>query len=247
MEIWKVFLVCVGSVLAINSAEFCEIKDEYTPKNSKHPFELPELPYPRFYLYPVLTSEILHAHHDKHHQSYVTKLNKYLDSNEALQNKTLLELVAMGREDLKLERFAGGHYNHMLYWWVLNTPYGDCKQKQPGKALMSKILEQWETFEDFKTAFENNCLSVFGSGWSWLCVDKDGKLKMEISDDHVNPLMHEDKCYPILTNDAWEHAYYLKYKWDKGTYFNSFWKIVDWQVVDTFYENYASKQQGVPF
>ncbi|CAG9324740.1 unnamed protein product [Blepharisma stoltei] len=224
----------------------CGSKDEFRPSDDVYPFKLHSLPYPKYFLMPVLTADILSAHHDHHHQSYVDKMNAYIEKTPDFQDKTLVELINEAKNDEHLQMFAGGTYNHYFYWWVLTSQKNS--SPEPQGALLEEINKEWGSFATFKEEFEKSSRMLFGSGYTWLCVNSDSKLEIRNTVNQINPLMGVDGslCYPVLTSDIWEHAYYLKYKWDKTTYFSSFWKIIDWSIVEMFYEKYASNLQPVP-
>jgi len=220
-------------------------KAKWQPNIENNNPDLRPLPYSYNYLEPQITAEMLSAHHDHHHQTYVTKLKDHVSKNQNYQGKSLLELLSLAKEDLMLQRHAGGHYNHVLYWWVMTNEKNSTK---PSGALLEKIEAKWGSFEKFKEEFFVKSRDNFGSGWTWLAVNQSGDLVIINTDDHINPLMGVDGevCYPFFVNDIWEHAYYLKYKWDRPGYINSFFQIVDWDMVNHFYEDYASQKKPVP-
>ncbi|CAG9325195.1 unnamed protein product [Blepharisma stoltei] len=241
----KALLVALFLTLTLASTD-CEDKIEFSPSSDTYEFTLANLPYPQDFLEPILTSQILYAHHDHHHQTYYDKLNSYIAEEADLQDDTLLELVKGATNDESLQKYAGGAYNHNFYWWVLTNP--TCAQGQPSGSLYEAIVNTWGSFSDFQTAFDDSSTSLFGSGWTWLCVNESFGLEIRNTANQINPMMQVDgsMCYPILANDIWEHAYYLKYMWDRASYIDAFWKIIDWDIVENFYENYASQLKGVP-
>lgn len=224
----------------------CSSKTKFEPQTQVYEFTLPELPYDYTFLEPVITSQILYSHHDHHHQTYTDKLNDIVAENPDYQDKTIIDLLYLAKDDLELQRQAGGYYAHSLYWWMMTNP--GCAAKEPSGLLMDKILSQWGSFENFKAEFEDNEKSVFGSGWTWACVNPKGDIEIRNTSEHKNPLMEIEGeiCYSFFLNDVWEHAYYLKYMWDKGSYFENYWSIVDWELASYFYEAYSSKFEPVP-
>lgn len=224
----------------------CGSKSDFTPVSEVYPFKLHRLPYRKCFLKPVLTSEILNAHHDHHHQIYVDKLNAYVQTVAALQNKGLPDLLAVSKDDIKLQKFAGGVYNHYLYWWVLTSQ--PRSRTQPEGSLLQEIIRTWGSFADFKTAWDTASNNIFGSGYVWLVVNLQSKLEIRTTANQISPLMGIESgvAFPFFTNDIWEHTYYLKYKWDRASYVTAFWNIVDWDIVEYFYDTYASNLKAVP-
>ena len=241
----SILLFALGTFAYMGQVD-CSSKVEFMPMTRTYEFTLPPLPYSYNFLEPVLTSQILYAHHDHHHQSYTDKLNQYVTDNPELSDNTIVELLYLAKDDQTLQKHAGGYYNHLLYWWVMTNQH--CSSEKPSGKLLEQIEKQWGSFEDFQSEFLDSEKSVFGSGWTWLCVNEEEELEIRNTKNQINPLMEvdEDICYPFFTNDIWEHAWYLKYMWDKATYFENYWKIVDWDLVSYFYENYSSKLEAIP-
>jgi Fe-Mn family superoxide dismutase len=173
-------------------------------------FQLPPLPFATNALAGLgMCEETLELHHGKHHQAYVTALNGFVEKNPALQGKSLEEIVAMSYEKPDMAPVfnnAGQHWNHILFWENLSPKGG----KIPG-ALEKKIVEDLKSVEDFKTAFKAAATGQFGSGWAWLVLGKDGKLKITKTPNGSNPLATgEGKA--LLGLDVWEHSYYLDFR-----------------------------------
>ena len=240
-------LFVFSSLLFQAFGEFmCDDKKEFTPMEEQFKFKLMDLPYCHEYIEPVLPDEIMKAHHDKHHDKYVSKLNKFLEERSDLQSLTLVELQSEAKNEINLEKYAGGDYNHRMYWWVLTSPF--IAKAGPEGSLLTQIEEDFGSFEGFKTAFEDLSNGLFGSGWTWACVNDEGHIEIRETQDQINPLMEitGDKCYPFFLNDIWEHAYYLEYLWDRSAYITKYWSIIDWDTVQLFYEEYASKGVAIP-
>jgi Fe-Mn family superoxide dismutase len=192
-------------------------------------FELPALPYATDALEPHIDKQTMEIHHDKHHQAYVTNLNKALEGKpEATQ----------GLEDIikNIDKFpaavrnnGGGHYNHSLFWEVI----GPNKGGEPTGELATAINAAFGSFADFKTKFAEAGATRFGSGWAWLSVDADKELVVSSTPNQDNPLMNvaEVKGTPVLGMDVWEHAYYLKYQNRRPDYIAAFWNVVNWDAV----------------
>jgi len=174
-------------------------------------FELPPLPYPKNALASNgMSEETLDLHHGKHHQAYVTALNGFAEKNPDLQGKSLEEIVKLshGKDDLApVFNNAGQHWNHILFWQCMSpTDAG----KIPG-SLEQKITQDFGGVQQFKDAFKAAGVGQFGSGWAWLVLGKDGKLKITKTPNGSNPLATgEGKA--LLGVDVWEHSYYLDFR-----------------------------------
>ena len=192
-------------------------------------FELPELPYAYDALEPVIDKETMTLHHDKHHNTYVTKLNAAIEGSD-LENKSIEEIIEnldQVPEDIQtaVRNNGGGHLNHTFFWEELQAPSED---KQIPEDLKAKIETDFGSFEEFKKAFSQAAAGQFGSGWAWL-VDNNGKLEVLGTPNQDNPISQGKK--PLLGLDVWEHAYYLTYKNARPDYIEAFWKVVNWDKV----------------
>lgn len=225
----------------------CTDKATFTIINSTYPFALESLPYSTDFLSEVLSSRIVSLHYNHHHLAYLTKLNSYIANNPDFNTTFLSELCKQGSGYAGLEKYAGGLYNHYLYWWTLTAT--ECATGSPTGKLLTKIQNKWGDFTSFVTEWENSSNSVFGNGWTWLCVNTAANLEIRTTGFQLNPLITSasNLCYPILGIDLWEHAYYLTYTSSREDYISNFWEIVDWEVVSYFYETFASKLLPVPF
>jgi superoxide dismutase, Fe-Mn family len=192
-------------------------------------FQTPPLPYAYEALEPIIDAETMHVHHDKHHAAYTMKFNAALekypewykkDPEEILSN---LEAVP---ENIRMavRNHGGGHVNHSMFWTIMGPNAGGV----PTGNLLTAIEENFGTFPQFQTAFEEAAMMQFGSGWAWLTLG-DGKLWIEKSSNQDTPLSQNRK--PLLCLDVWEHAYYLKYKNLRLDYIKAFWKVVNWHAV----------------
>jgi len=202
--------------------------------------QLPALPYAYNALEPHIDAQTMEIHHSKHHNTYVTNLNKALESAPELANKSVEELISdLGSvpESIRtaVRNNGGGHANHSLFWTILSPNGGG----QPSGALAQAIDSELGGFEKFKEAFSNAAATRFGSGWAWLAVGKDGKLKVYSLPNQDSPLMEGDT--PILGLDVWEHAYYLKYQNRRPEYIAAFWNVVNWPEVEKRYEAAVKK------
>ena len=183
-------------------------------------FELPKLPFSENALAEKgMCQETLELHHGKHHNTYVTTLNTLVEQDSNLQGKSLEEIIKLsyGRDDLqKVFNQAGQHWNHNLFWENLSPKGGGI----PGK-LEQKINEDFGSVDTFKEQFKTAAVGQFGSGWAWLIVGDDGKLKVTKTPNAVNPLATgEGKA--ILGLDVWEHSYYLDFRNRRPDYVMNF-------------------------
>ena len=199
------------------------------------PFELPALPYDYTALEPYIDEETMHLHHDKHHQAYVTNLNNALQGQDALANLPIEDLVRRINEVPENIRTAvrnngGGHVNHTMFWEIM-TPGG---AKEPTGDLANAINQTFGSFDAFKTQFNDAGTKRFGSGWAWLVVAQGGALQVLSTANQDSPLM--DGQYPVMGNDVWEHAYYLKYQNRRPEYLAAWWNVVNWDEVAKRYE-----------
>lgn len=204
-------------------------------------FTLAPLPYAADALEPVIDAETMRLHHGKHHQAYVDNLNKAVAEDRALAGVPLEQLVARaGTYPAAVRNNAGGHWNHTFFWETM-APVS--RVGAPSPALEQAITAAFGSMDKFKAAFKDAGTKRFGSGWVWLIVGADGKLAITSTPNQDNPLMDvaETKGTPILGNDVWEHAYYLKHQNRRGDYLDGWWQVVDWAKVS---ERYAAAAGG---
>ena len=199
-------------------------------------FSLPALSH-AYDAYGVIDSKTMEIHHSKHHQGYVNKLNKAV-KEEALEKKSLVDLMLYASYRSKAVRNnSGGHYNHTLFWELLNPSKVKSTDEQVLKTSKSKlyteIVNEFGSLEELKMKLNKAAATRFGSGWAWLVVTPQKKLAVTSSPNQDNPIMDvsEVRGIPILGIDVWEHAYYLKYQNKRGDYLGAIWSILDWSVV----------------
>lgn len=205
------------------------------------PFELPALPYDKAALEPHIDTQTMEIHHDRHHNAYVTNLNKAIAGNAALEAKSIDALIA----DLAavpdairgaVRNNGGGHWNHTFFWQIMAPKAGGA----PSGKLADAINSTFGNFADFQAKFENAGATRFGSGWAWLLVNK-GKLEVVSTANQDNPLMGKAVAgcegKPVIGVDVWEHAYYLKYQNKRPDYLKAWWNVVNWAQAD---KNYAA-------
>ncbi|MGI8608267.1 MAG: superoxide dismutase [Candidatus Dormibacteria bacterium] len=193
-------------------------------------YELPPLPYEFDALEPHFDAKTMEIHHDKHHQTYVDKLNAALEGHDDLSNQSVEDLMRNFEtvpEDLKgpVRNHGGGHANHSLWWNILAADAGG----EPDGDVADGIKDAFGDFNAFKEKFNAAAANHFGSGWAWLVKDGD-KLNV-ISLPNQNSPLAEGKT-PILGVDVWEHAYYLKYQNRRPEYIAAFWNVVNWEQVN---------------
>lgn len=183
-------------------------------------FELPELPYKKSDLEPFISKETLEFHHGKHHQTYVTNLNKLIEGTD-FEGKSLEEIIKSSEGGIFNN--AAQVWNHTFYWnCLIPNASGAPKEK-----LASAIDEVFGSFKDFKEQFSQSAATNFGSGWTWLVVcDETNKLKIVNTSNADSAITHGAK--PILVIDVWEHAYYIDYRNARPKYIESFWNLVNW-------------------
>jgi len=195
------------------------------------PFSLPPLPYPTDALEPHIDKMTMEIHHGKHHNAYVTNLNKALESAPNLANKTVEELLANNcaivPDAIKtaVRNNGGGHINHSMFWTILSKSGGG----QPSGALADAIKSTFGGFDPFKEKFNAAATTRFGSGWAWLVRDG-SKLDIYSTANQDSPVM-EGK-FPIMGLDVWEHAYYLKYQNRRPEYIAAWWSVVNWAEIE---------------
>jgi len=185
-------------------------------------FELPKLPFEKDALAPNISAETLEYHYGKHHQAYVTNLNKLI-AGTAFENKPLLDILKTSSGTIFNN--AAQHWNHSFYWRCLQ-PKGS--ESIPA-SLIAAIDKSFGSVEKFKETFTKSALELFGSGWTWLVKTPEGTLKIINTSNANNPLL--DDHIPLLVCDVWEHAYYIDYRNARAKYLENFWPIVNWQFI----------------
>ncbi|MGI4751004.1 MAG: superoxide dismutase [Janthinobacterium lividum] len=197
-------------------------------------FVLPALPYATDALEPHIDKMTMEIHHGKHHQAYVTNLNKALEGKPEA-NSSIEDIIKnISKFPPAVRNNGGGHYNHTMFWTLLSPNGGG----EPTGDLATAINSSFGSFADFKTKFAEAGATRFGSGWAWLSVGADKKLVVSSTPNQDNPLMDiaEVKGTPVLGMDVWEHAYYLKYQNRRPDYIAAFWNVVNWNHVTELYK-----------
>jgi superoxide dismutase, Fe-Mn family len=196
------------------------------------PFSLPALPYASDALEPSIDKMTMEIHHGKHHGTYVTNLNKALESAPEAASKSLEEILANNcaivPESVRtaVRNNGGGHINHSMFWQIM----GPGKGGQPKGKVADALKSTFGGFDQFKEKFAAAATGRFGSGWAWLVRVPGGKLEIYSTANQDSPVM-EGK-HPIMGLDVWEHAYYLKYQNRRPEYIAAWWNVVNWDEIE---------------
>ena len=196
-------------------------------------FVQPDLGYDYNALEPNIDAQTMELHYSKHHAGYTAKFNKALE-NEDLHSTDIYKIfnaISTLSEDIRNN--GGGYFNHNLYWKFMSPGGGG----EPTGKIAGAINDAFGSFMQFKDIFSASASSVFGSGWAWLILDVNGDLRMTTTPNQDNPLMDVAGINgtPLLNIDVWEHAYYLKYQNQRGSYIDAYWNVIDWNFVDALY------------
>ncbi len=199
----------------------------------KYPYSLPQLPYSYDALEPYIDQMTMEIHHTKHHQGYINNLNSALEKYPEFHNlelEVILKNLHQLPEEIRtaVRNNGGGHYNHSLFWEIMKPNGGEPKGR-----LAETLQNTFDSFENFKNLFSEVALKHFGSGWAWLVLDSEKKLKIYSLPNQDNPLMNGD--LPIMGLDIWEHAYYLKYQNRRNEYIQAWWNVVNWEKIEEIY------------
>jgi Fe-Mn family superoxide dismutase len=226
------FLYILGAttlVTGVNS--FPKIASAENIANNSETFKLPPLPYAYDALEPHIDAETMKFHHDKHHAAYTNNLNTAVNKYPQLKTKTAEQLL----KDIKnipldirktVINNGGGYVNHKMFWEIMSPQGGGEPQGEIAKAINSNF----GSFASFKEEFNKAGIARFGSGWAWLVLDKNRKLKVISTANQDSPFM--ENLYPVMGNDVWEHAYYLKYRNNRGDYLKNWWNVVNWKEIN---------------
>lgn len=206
--------------------------------SNRYPFELKPLPYEYNALEPHIDEATMKLHHDKHLKTYVDNLNDAISSYPEFHNwylETFLCNLYSLPIDLrtKVRNNAGGVYNHNLFFSLLNSPNIN---SIPFGNLAEKIDKDFGSYENFKEQFKESALKQFGSGYTWLVIDRNKNLKIINTSNQNTPL--ELNLYPVLLIDVWEHAYYLKYNNRRNEYIDNFFSIINFQKAEELYNRF---------
>jgi Fe-Mn family superoxide dismutase len=194
---------------------------------------LPALPYDTAALEPHIDAQTMELHHGQHHASYVAKLNAALESLPGLRGRSAIWLLCNLEKVPEAVRAsvrnnAGGHVNHSMYWRAMSAAGGGA----PAGPLADALRRDFGTLQNFKAEFDAAGAKLFGSGWVWLARSRGdgGKLVVLTSAGHDNPQMQD--LFPILVNDLWEHAYYLKHQNRRPAFLEGWWQVTNWREAE---------------
>ena len=200
-------------------------------QNTSGPFSLPPLGYDYNALEPHIDAATMRFHHDRHHAAYVNNLNAAIGRYPQLASQSAIALISnldSIPEDIRtiVRNNGGGHINHTMFWEIM-TPNGG---GEPTGKIATAINENFGSLAVLKQQFNDAGLKRFGSGWVWLVRNKEGKLEVTTTANQDSPFMTGQ--YPLMGNDVWEHAYYLKYQNLRGDYLNAWWNVINWPEVN---------------
>lgn len=192
-----------------------------------------KLPYSYTALKPFIDGKTMNVHYNKHYKGYVKKLNKALEKRNGGDTDLENIIKSISKYSREIRNNAGGAFNHALFWNMLSP-----KKTKPSTELSTKLIKEFGSYSEFKKKFEAIASKNFGSGWVWLVLTTNKRLKIMITPNQDNPLMNVIKGggFPILGLDLWEHAYYLKYQSNRDEYISKFWEVVNWDFVSKMYD-----------
>ncbi|HPD96404.1 MAG: superoxide dismutase [Bacteroidales bacterium] len=195
-------------------------------------FQLPKLNYDYNALEPYIDATTMEIHYTKHHGGYTNNLNAAIEGTSLSELPIEEILKDISKHSAAVRNNGGGFYNHNLFWEIMGPNGGG----MPSGELLKAIEKTFGSFQEFKDKFSNAAATRFGSGWAWLIM-QNGSLKVFSTPNQDNPLMDvaEQKGFPILGLDVWEHAYYLKYQNRRPEYINNFWNVINWKAVEEKY------------
>jgi Fe-Mn family superoxide dismutase len=178
-----------------------------------------------------IDKETMDVHYNGHYKTYIKKLNDLLPDDKTIPIEVLIKKIS--RYNRKVRNNAGGVYNHQLFWKMLSP-----NKTKPSEELLDKIIKDFGSYDDFRKKFERVAQDKFGSGWVWLVVGSNGKLRVTSTSNQDNPEMNNIRGggKVLLGLDIWEHAYYLSYRNKRDQYIKNFWKVVNWDFVNSEYQ-----------
>jgi len=202
------------------------------------PFVQEPLAFDKSALEPYIDTTTMDVHYNKHHKTYTEKFNTAVEAENATKISIMEIFKNISKYSDAVKNNGGGYFNHLLYWKIL-TPNST---KEPIGESKEAIIKTYGSFEEFKKIFGDAAINRFGSGWAWLCMDKEGELFVSSTPNQNNPLMDivAQKGLPLLLIDVWEHAYYLKYQNRRNEYVENFWNVINWNEVERRYQEAKS-------
>src|SRR5450432_4673302 len=236
-----------GVVAGLTGSVLTSLANTNTKENSGSfsppdpiPYTQRPLPYSYSALEPAIDAMTMEIHYTKHAATYAKNLAEAVEAEKVDTSKVSLEelLASITKYSVKMRNNAGGHYNHSLFWQLMNTPG---KTGMPSAALMTAINTNFGSLDGLKTKFNDAAKARFGSGWAWVIVKKDGNLDVVSTANQDNPLMDISdnvKGAPIFGLNVWEHAYYLKYQNKRPDYITAWWSVLNWDYINTRYTKF---------
>jgi Fe-Mn family superoxide dismutase len=226
-------------IAAAGAASVVGLIDRAWAQAPAGPFKLEPLGYPTNALEPHIDAMTMQVHHDRHHAAYVAGVNNAVKDHSRIAAMPLQDILAKLREmpeaiRTTLRNAGGGHANHTMFWQIMGPGGG-----KPDGELLAAINRDFGGLDKLQDSFNSRGLRVFGSGWVFVTVDREGKLALEIEPNQDTPLMDGKRA--LIGNDVWEHAYYLKYQNRRGDYLKAWWNVVNWSRVS---ERYAAAKAG---
>ena len=245
----KIIAVCAVLTLLLFGLKLtCCGANKQKIEDGKMKYTLTELEYPVDALEPWIDAETVAIHHGKHQAAYVANLNKAMEAEPNFKFDGSVEALISNLDAVPesirtaVRNNGGGVWNHTFYWRGLSP-----EKSEPSPELMSAIKESFGSFDEFKKQMNAAAVGRFGSGWAWLGVSADGKLKICSTPNQDSPIMGDGagacKMIPILTIDVWEHAYYLKYQNRRPEYAECIWNIINWKRVSQRYQYALDKKK----
>lgn len=235
-----IILIALGLIIGIAAYAISQKFLKKSAEGQTYPFSLPKLPYGYNALEPYIDTQTMEIHHDKHHQKYVDELNAALKDHPELHKKTVEELLTQLDQIPEQIRTAvrnngGGHYNHTFFWECMAPAQGN----EPLPILKERFNKDFGGFDAFKEKFSKAAVKVFGSGYAWLVINKDGRLEVIQTSNQDSPI--SQGLIPVLTLDVWEHAYYLKYQNKRAEFVENWWNIVNWKRIENILAHTGNK------
>lgn len=221
----------------IGKEQLQKLEEISTEIGAETKFVVPPLSYSYSALEPFIDTKTMEIHHGKHHQAYVDKLNSAI-STHPIEGDLEQVFKTISKHDVAVRNNGGGHYNHSLFWQLLQ-PNSNALPNVPTGKLNNSLIAEFGSFDNFKKEFSEKALKHFGSGWCWLIVDSQSKLRITSTANQDNPLMDvvSERGKIILALDVWEHAYYLKYQNKRADYIANWWNVVNWKKANELFEN----------
>ena len=235
----KLCAVSVGGMISYPSiARTNSIKRVFAGRSTRI-FQLPELPYKYDALEPFIDARTMQLHYEKHHAGYVKKLNETVINEEIPRGSAFKLLSEVSKYSENVRNYAGGFFNHKLFWKCLSPTGGGI----PNGELLTALEQNFGSFENFKIQFTHSAQSAFNSGWTWL-IYQNGKLIVTNTSNQDNPIMDiaDVRGFPIMLLDTSDHAYCLKYQNRRMEYIEAYWNIVNWEFVANRFQNHLKRQ-----